>query len=404
MIIVVPDALLSPSTLSRGVAVAFEREIVALGSADALRARYPHAELIEGGEGSLLMPGLINAHVHLEFGANRSTLTYGGFLPWLYSVMTHRDTLMLGCDHACMSDLCDTMLRSGITTFGAISSRGLDLQACSAAKQKVVFFNELIGSQASMADALYGDFLQRLEACKSVTREGFYSAIAIHSPYAVHPALMQRALELAKTEGLHVSAHFLESRAELEWLESGSGAFKPFFAELLKQHAPHFDPESFLSQLRHSKALLTHGVHTPKALLSRIAQEGHTLIHCPISNRLLGNGALDLSALDDAGVPWLCATDGLSSNYTLDLFEELKIALFMHHDAPLLPLAQQLLQSVTCKASAALGLNTGSIEEGKAADLLLLKLDYPITPQLPLHLLLQPRTLQSAFINGTKVL
>lgn len=400
MTIIVPDALLTPHELHRGVAVAFEREIVALGDPHELRARYPHAEVIDGGEGSLLMPGLINAHVHLEFGANRSTLTYGGFLPWLYSVMTHRDALMGAAD---MHALCARMLEHGITTFGAISSRGLDLQACAAAKQKVVFFNELIGSQASMADALYGDFLQRLETSKSVTREGFYSAIAIHSPYAVHPALMQRALELARTEGLHVSAHFLESRAELEWLESGSGAFAPFFAELLKQHAPHFDPESFLSQLRHTKALLVHGVHAPKALLGRIAQEEHTLVHCPISNRLLGNGALDIGALEASKVPWICATDGLSSNYTLDLFEELKIALFMHHGAPLEALAHQLLQSVTCNAAKALGLNTGSIEAGKAADLLLLKLNYPVTPQLPIHLLLQPRTLQSAFINGTKV-
>ncbi|MBN2896529.1 MAG: metal-dependent hydrolase [Campylobacterales bacterium] len=400
MTIIAPDALLTPHELHRGVAVAFEREIVAVGDADALRARYPHAQLIEGGEGSLLMPGLINTHLHLEFSANRSTLTYGGFLPWLYSVMAHRDALMQASD---LKAVCDAMLDSGVTTFGAISSRGLDLEACAQAKQKVVFFNELIGSQAAMADALYGDFLQRLEASRRVTREGFYSAIAIHSPYAVHPSLMQRALALAKAEGLHVSAHFLESRAELEWLESGSGDFAPFFAELLKQHAPHFDPEAFLSQLRHSKALLTHGVHTPKALLERIAQEGHTLVHCPISNRMLGNGALDLAALDAANVAWICATDGLSSNYTLDLFEELKIALFMHHGAPLEALARQLLQSVTCKAADALGLNTGSIETGKAADFLLLKLDYPITPQLPIHLILQPRTLQSAFINGNKV-
>jgi cytosine/adenosine deaminase-related metal-dependent hydrolase len=277
----------------------------------------------------------------------------------------------------------------------------MDLEACANAPQNVVFFNELIGSQATMADALFGDFLARLDASKSVKREGFYPAVAIHSPYSVHPILIKKALRKVKDENLKLTAHFMESSAEREWLDSSKGDFKDFFENLLKQNSAVSDSSEFLEHFNEHKTLLTHVVKANENELKTIASSQHTIIHCPISNRLLGNGVLDLRKLEKESIRWVLATDGLSSNYKLDLFEEMKCALFMHSNMPLLELAKKLIMSVTKNAADALGLNTGEITEGKNADMIVLDLDKEPNDELAIHLILHRYNISKVYVNGT---
>ena len=386
-----------------GKSLAFDKTILKIAPLDQLLTLYPDAEVIDTPPYSLLMPGLINAHVHLEFSANKTQLKYGKFLPWLHSVIENREELISNCDSECMKNATEKMLRSGITTFGAVSSHGMDLDAAAEAKQNVVFFNEVIGSQATMADTLFADFNARLEASEGIKREGFHPAIAVHSPYSVHPALIKKALFLAKSRGYNVSAHYMESPAERAWLDQNSGDFKPFFKEFLSQEYALTSSEAFLELFNEIPTLFTHVVHANTKELKALKTAGHTVVHCPISNRLLGNGALDLDALEAQELRWLCATDGLSSNYELNLFEEMKIALFMHKESDLLTLAKDLLNSVTIEAAKALNLNTGEISEGKNADLLVLSLEEEPNEQLALHLILHQYPISSIYINGKEV-
>ncbi len=403
MKIITPETILSPTEQLSGMSIAFDTHIRAIGQLHELLEQFPDAEFIETPLHSMVMPGLINPHVHLEFSGNKSTLKYGSFLEWLYSVIEHREDLIQGCDEQCMAKACDDMLHSGITTFGAISSYAMDLEVAANAKQKVVFFNEVIGSQATMADTLYDDFMSRLEASQQVERDGFIPAIAIHSPYSVHPALIKRALAHASQHNILTSAHYMESPAEKEWLESNSGDFEPFFKEFLKQEYAVNTSKEFLDLFRGKPTLMTHVVQANDEELQQLSKDGHTVIHCPISNRLLGSGAIDLKKLDENDVPWVMGTDGLSSNYALDLFEEMKIALFMHADTDLISLAKELLTNATQKSAQALGLNTGEIAVGKEADLLVIDLEATPNEQLPLHLLLHGYNIKHIYINGNEV-
>ena len=109
-----------------------------------------------------------------------------------------------------MSIMISSNLYSGITTFGAISSFGNELEVCEVTPQRVVFFNELIGSNAQYADMLYGDFMERVKASMSCEEKSRITpAVAIHSPYSVHPIILQRAGNVAKEHQLPLSAHFL---------------------------------------------------------------------------------------------------------------------------------------------------------------------------------------------------
>ena len=312
--------ILQNSQILEGKALAFDKTIQKIAPLDELLHLYPDSEVIDTEPNSLIMPGLINSHVHLEFSANKTTLKYGKFLPWLHSVIENRDDLITNCDSECMKKATDLMLSSGITSFGAISSHGMDLEAAAKAKQNVVFFNEIIGSQATMADALFDDFKSRLAASESIKREGFYPAIAVHSPYSVHPALIKKGVELAKLRNYPLSAHYMESPAEREWLDSNEGDFKPFFTEFLKQDYAVNSSKDFLKIFKDTPTLFTHVVQANEDELKELKESNHTIIHCPISNRLLGNGALDLDKLEEHNIKWLCGTDGLSSNYNLNLF------------------------------------------------------------------------------------
>ena len=400
MQIITPHYILMKNKVSTNLSIAFDETIHKIAPFDELLDTYPDAKVTTLRENSLIMPGLINAHVHLEFSANKTHLSYGDFISWLYSVIENRENLIGECSSECMTKAIDSMLSSGITTFGAISSHGMDLESCEKAKQNVVYFNELIGSQAVMADTLFGDFLSRLDASKTIKRKDFYPAVAIHSPYAVHPVLIKKALEIVKNEELKLTAHFMESEAERNWMDSSEGDFKDFFNDLLKQKYSVSDSKEFLSHFDEYQTLLTHVVQADDSELVTISKNNHTVIHCPISNRLLGNPTLNIKALNEKNINWIVATDGLSSNYKLDLFEEMKVSLLMHSEMPLLELAQKLIDGVTINAAKALGLNTGEITEGKNADMLVLDLDSEPNKELAIHLILHRYNISKVYING----
>ena len=400
MQIITPHFILLRDRVSSNLSIAFDKTIQKIAPFDTLIEIYPEAEVTTLRENSLLMPGLINAHVHIEFSANKTELSYGDFMNWLYSVIENREDLINGCAKECMQKAIDSMLESGITTFGAISSHGMDLDVCANAPQNVVYFNELIGSQATMADALFNDFTSRLNASKAIQREGFIPAVAVHSPYSVHPILIKKTLELVSAQKLPLSAHFMESQAERDWLDKSDGDFKKFFNDLLKQKSNVSDAEEFLAHFENIPTLLTHVVQAKESELDTIAKNSHTVIHCPISNRLLGNPTLNIKNLNDKNIRWIVATDGLSSNYKLDLFEEMKISLFTHPSAPLLKFAQALLDGVTIHAAEALGINTGEIKEGKNADMIVPDLDKEPTEELAIHLILHRYNISKVYING----
>jgi len=143
MQIITPHYIWMRDRVSANLSVAFDKKIKKIAPFDELIELYPDAQVTTLRENSLLMPGLINAHVHIEFSANKTQLSYGDFINWLYSVIENREELIGGCDISCMDKACESMLENGITTFGAISSHGMDLDACANAKQNVVFLMNL---------------------------------------------------------------------------------------------------------------------------------------------------------------------------------------------------------------------------------------------------------------------
>ena len=402
MKIINSDFIYTPKGYVKNKAVAFTETIKDIGTLEELIQRYPNAKVIQTEPNSILYPGFINTHVHLEFSANKTSLVYGSFKPWLDSVIDHRDELMMECDNEMMLRECKNMMRSGITTFGAISSFGNELEVCEKTPQRVVFFNELIGSNAMYADMLYGDFQERVKASQACDESSRITpAVAIHSPYSVHPILLQKAVNIAKKYNMPISAHFLESQAEREWLESSSGTLREFFLKYFNTSTTVTNIEEFMHAFDTHPAHFTHCVQATQEELNYLAQKGHSIAHCPRSNRYLGCGRL---AIEDLPLPFTVATDGLSSNDSLNILDELKAAIMLHNDIPIQELSRKLIHAITADAADILGLNCGKIEVDKLADFAVLTLpeEPKRTEELALWTILHTKEVSEVYIEGEK--
>lgn len=382
-------------------AVVFNEKIIDIDSLENIQKKYPDLEVEESKENSVLMPGLINSHVHLEFSANSTTLKYGNFMNWLNSVIKNRDALIEKATTKLISTKLDRMKKTGTTSIGAISSYSFDLEACIKSPINTVFFCEVIGTKMDMVDTLFADFKSRLEGAKQSASKNFIPAVAIHSPYSVHPFLVRESLRLAKEENFAVSSHFLESPEEFEWLHKDQGLFIDFFKNFLGQDKAVTKPMEFLNNFSNVNNLsFTHCVEASDADLEKIKFLGASINHCVTSNRVLNNTKLDISKLDDINLT--IGTDGLSSNNSLSMFDELRNALMMHTDININSLATKLLKAATVNGAKALGLNKGVLQKDLDADIISFTLpdDIEENEDLAMHIILHTKFVDKTIIGG----
>ncbi|MEA3352954.1 MAG: metal-dependent hydrolase [Campylobacterota bacterium] len=354
-------------------AIVFDKTIQEVGTFEQIKQLHEDKKIEYLGENSVLMPGLINTHVHLEFSSNKTTLKYGSFVDWLFSVITNREEIIEKSTTKLIDSELKKMIRNGTTTIGAISSYGFDMQPCIHSPINVVYFTEVLGSKADMIDTLFADFKAKLKTAQQNKKDNFIPAVAIHSPYSTHPFLIREVLKIARENHMAVSTHFQESKAENDWLNYSEGEFETFFKDMLDQHKSLQKPSDFLYQFKDIDNLsFTHCVEANESELQQIKQLGGTIIHCPNSNRLLSNASLNLSYLDD--IPLAMGTDGLSSNHTLNMFEELRSAFFIHTNFTPEKLSKKLLTAATKGGADALGLKKGVLKKGYDADIICFKL------------------------------
>jgi cytosine/adenosine deaminase-related metal-dependent hydrolase len=383
-------------------AIAFDDKIIDIGTIDEFKIKYQNEDIEYLGHNSIIMPGLINTHVHLEFSANKTTLQYGNFVKWLFSVIRHREELIEKATKELIDNELKKMITNGTTTIGAISSYGFDMDSCIESPLNVVYFTEVLGSKAEMIDTLFVDFQAKLKSALSQTSNNFIPGIAVHSPYSTHPFLIREVLKIAKENNMPVSTHFQESKAENNWLNYSTGEFESFFKDMLDQHKSLTKPSEFLDHFKNIKHLsFTHCVEANEKELEQIKNLGATITHCPNSNRLLNNSILNISYLDD--IPLAMGTDGLSSNNTLNMFEEIRNAFFMHTNLDSNHLAKKLLVASTKGGAVALGLNKGILSKGYDADIISFKIpDVCSNPEdLATSIILHTTKTTHTYIKGT---
>ena len=351
----------------------------------------------------VITPAFINSHIHFEFSANFTTLKYGSFSLWLDSVFNSRDGLL---DSKYINDAIKESMKSGVGCVGAISSRGLDLEALSTSPLKVLFFNEVMGLREEYLESNIRDFDTRLKKSLILKNDNFKVGIALHAPYSLHPELAHHALNRAREYNATLSTHFLESKDELLWLDSSKGPLKAVLEKNLNiQNAkPLYPKREFLNLFTSFESLFVHCLYLSNDDFIHLSSLKSDIISCPRSNRLLSNTYFDFFKAKDYGFNLIIATDGRSSNNSLSILDEARAALFGYRKFDLSNLAKQILLSITANPAKKFRFNNGILQKNKASDFAIFKIkDIATSSQVALHTILHAKEVEDLYINGRRI-
>ena len=368
---------ISSAPIRDGVVVVNDARIAWVGATSALPERFASATRVELGAVAL-MPGLVNAHTHLELTAMRGFLEGLAFRDWLVVLTKSRrecfDTASL-YDASCAG--IEEALRNGITTCADTTESGVPLDAMREMGIRGIGYVEVFGPAESQCAESMRVLEQTVRAQRERDTDLVRTGVSPHAPYTVSPALYRAVADFARRGNWPVAVHIAESHAESRFVQYGEGPF----AESLRARGIAI-PATDRSPIARLDAcgildcapLLIHAIQIDDYDIERIAATRSTVVHCPISNLKLGHGVAPVPALRASGVPVGLGTDSVASNDRVDLLGEARQAALLYAwqgGAPDALSAHDALAMATLGSAKALGLEhtIGSLEVGKAADL-----------------------------------
>lgn len=354
--------------IEQGVVEIAGREIVAVRPS---RSREPG--VVDLGD-TAIIPGLVNAHAHLEF----STLTRpleprSPFAEWIRSVVAWRRSRTGTVTDAVSAGLRESAA-AGVTTIGEIATPGWSPEVFNSTTPRGVLFRESIALDEANVDAelqAAAAFRQQIERTDPVgdVRYGF----SPHAPYSVHPRLFRELVTMAAGCRAPLAFHLAETREELDAIRFGSGPLVDAFRAsgfwrdgVIPEGTRPLDYLHAMAQLPHG--LVVHGNYLDEEEFELLAGcPGLTVVYCPRTHDWFGHPPHPWLRLMQRGVRVALGTDGRSSNPDLSLWSEM---LFLRDRFPDVA-ASSLLRLGTVNGAEALGMcdQIGTLQPGRRADL-----------------------------------
>jgi len=351
-------------------------KIAALGQVKALPDLPAARERLDA-QGALLLPGLVNTHCHAPMVWFRGLADDLPLQQWLTEFIFPAEAGWLDAEKVYLGALLAAaeMIRGGVTTvadgyfFEAAVRRAFhDAGLRAVVAQGVVDFPAPGVPDPARNLEVAADFLDSGAAF----RDQLTSGVFCHSPYTCGPETLKRAKDLTRARAAPFFLHLAETREEVADLKRRTG----------RSPAAYLDHLGLLDDL----TVAVHAVWLPPPDLEILAQRGVKVSHCPESNLKLAAGVAPIPALLQLGVTVGLGTDGATSNNNLDLWGEMSLTARLHkvwgRDPTLMP-AAQVAALATREGARVLGLGdtTGTLEIGKAADLIVVDLGQPhLTP------------------------
>jgi 5-methylthioadenosine/S-adenosylhomocysteine deaminase len=384
----------SPAIDFGAVAVAGDK-IVSVGKSRDLTLQFPEAAVTDFGT-SAILPGLVNAHSHLELTVMRGFLENEehDFKAWLGKLTVAR--MAMTGDDLFVSAACGALeaARAGITCVADSSSVATrTMPAVSAVGLRGIVYHETFGPDPIVAEQSLAGLQRELDAMRALESTTLRAGVSPHAPYTVSAPLLRSIAKLAIQEKVPLMMHAAESQAEKSLLLDGTGAF----AEGLRKRnidwqAPGISTIQYLARhdIMDTQPLLAHCITLDDQDIETIRRAGASVAHCPKSNAKLRHGRAPFAKLIGAHLKVGLGSDSVASNNNCDILEEARFAILVARgSSPTVregvsstgALAQinpdRALFAATLGGARALGLDqeTGSLLEGKQADLTVVGLD-----------------------------
>jgi 5-methylthioadenosine/S-adenosylhomocysteine deaminase len=352
-------------------------KIVAVGPSSEIDGRYAANETIDA-KGKAVLPGFVNAHTHVPMTLLRGIADDRDLMDWLQNFIfpaeaknVNEEFVKVGTRLAAAE-----MILSGTTTFGDMYYFEADIgREARAAGLRCVIGETMLDFPApdnktwDEAVAYVRAFVKEFEGDPLVT-----AAIAPHAPYTVSEEHLRSARALATELKAPILIHVAESPDEMKQIAEQHGGMTS---------ATYLDSIGFLAD----DVVMAHGIYLTDEEMDLAARLDASVVHCPESNMMLASGVARVTEMLKRGVPVGLGTDGpAGSNNNLDMIEEMASAARLQKITlrdPKAISARQVLELATIGGARALDLDDriGSLEVGKQADLIVIRLDTPsITP------------------------
>ncbi len=368
--------LADPNTLLKNVAV----EIASNGCIKNIApwgelSVQPGIKVVDWGA-AIVMPGLVNAHVHLELTFLCNSLSrFDSFTDWLSKLIAGRRAWSPEQLRSSIREGIAQSLAAGVTTVGEISSSGVSRELIRDIPLRNVVFEESIAFPPHLAAEKIADMSRILDTSKS--GDLYRPGISPHAPYTVSGDLYRGLAELAQLRKLPLATHIAETEDEILFLRKGTGEFRNFLDAMgllpPNWNAPGLDPVPYLHSLGvlGNNCLLIHCNYMDDESIRLVARTRSSIVYCPRSHDFFHHRKHPIRQLLDAGINVALGTDSLASNRTLSLLDEMRFLYKERKDIK----AEEILQAATRNGAEALGFGggLGTLGPGNPADLTVLE-------------------------------
>ncbi len=378
----------SPKIRNGAAVISDENKILDVAPADVIQKKYSDKNIQNiHFRNSVLMPGLVNAHTHLELSMMKGVVPGGlDFGDWVFEAVTKRfqfdeEEVIAACRNGVAE-----LERTGTAAVGDIANHSaISFPLLQASKLFAVIFNEATGLAASVAPARFEEFKNKCMD-SSRGRDGndnpeagrITHALAPHAPYSVSPELFRLIADF-NNDGKRVSSvHLAESSDETELIRDGGGKLKAAIVKMNRWNhdwiPPGTSPVKYLDQLGFldDRLIAVHVVHADHEDIALLKSRGVNICTCPRSNvKINAGGAAPVENFLKAGLNVCIGTDSFASNDDLNLWNEMAFLKKMHPDIS----DAIILEMATVNGARALGFQNkiGSIEAGKENRLIAVK-------------------------------
>lgn len=390
----------------RDAGVVFENgRIVEVGSAKPLRTTHPDARVIELGD-TVILPGLVNAHTHLELSLNSCGEAPGGtFVEWILGLQSKRAAAVGREPQEMYSAAVEAgiaqCLRFGVTSIGDISQRAqITRAALRDGPLRCVSYGEVIGLARRVTR-----FRELLPLATDRSHESEWLRIGIspHAPYTLDLPSFRETLQVARELKLPLATHLAETPHEREFLERQTGEFQQMWA-ILGQWSNDVQtfpagPIDFAAEigLLEYPSLLAHVNYCDEREMELLANGNASVVYCPRTHKFFDHPPHRWREMLARGINVAVGTDSCASSPDLNLVNDLRL---LHQIAPDVP-AEELWQMATIRGARAIEMAdaVGSITARKAADFAVFSVsgDQPLT-----ELLENDLTPREVWIGGVK--
>jgi 5-methylthioadenosine/S-adenosylhomocysteine deaminase len=329
----------APAIAEAAILIGADGRITAIGPDHSVPSP-TDAVALEFGD-AILLPGLVNAHTHLELTGFPEQTEGVDFRQWILGIRALKEARSHADFLAASRAGIEECWAAGVTTVADTGDSGAVLEALAELGGSGIVYHEVFGPDPDQVERSFSDLEDRLRRLSFLAGGRIRIGVSPHAPYTVSGPLYARVAEWAKAEELPIAVHVAESPAESEFVARGTGPFAegwksrgiPLLDDPSHQppRRPAIPPSSAVGWLDRlgvlgPDTLCIHAIQLSPEDIATLAVRGSAVAHCPVSNARHGHGNAPLAALRRAGIRVGLGTDSVASVGRLDLLAEARAA------------------------------------------------------------------------------